>query len=274
MNKINVGFQGVSGSFSEQALDQYFGLDINKSHYTTFEDVFIAIKEGIIQYGVLPIENSTTGAITINYDLLNKYELYITGETYVKVNQNLLGIKGSTIDDIKEVYSHPQGFEQSKAFLSQYDWKLNPYYNTAKSAKFVLDSNNKSIGAIASKKAAAIYNLEILKENIHCNHQNTTRFIIIANTLERKDTSDKISVVLSTKHQAGALYHVMKHFAKFNLNMTKIESRPIQHTPFEYLFYIDFEGNLLDDLTNKAIDIIRKDCHYFRILGNYKSNRI
>lgn len=268
-----IGYQGVPGSFSEEALNEYFNGDYTKVNFVTFEDVFIALNQGEISWGVLPIENSTTGAISEVYDLINKYDQHIVGETYVKVSQNLLGIKGSTIEDIKEVYSHPQGFEQSKPFLSNYNWKLNTYYNTAKSAKLVYDMNNPSLAAIASKRAAKIYNLDILKADINSNNLNTTRFIIIKKELSYDSTSNKISIVLSTKHESGALYNTIKHFATYNLNMLKIESRPVQHTPFEYFFYIDFEGNLDLENIKKAITAIEHDCNHFQVLGNYMKSK-
>jgi len=133
MLELTIGYQGVPGSFSEEALYNYFPNDVETKNYDLFEDVFIALEKGEIHYGVLPIENSSTGAISSVYDLLNQYSSHIVGETYVKPIQNLLGIKGSTINDIQEVYSHPQGFEQSKTFLSKYSWQHIPYYNTAKS---------------------------------------------------------------------------------------------------------------------------------------------
>ena len=269
---INTGFQGIKGSFSEEALYKYFNkTDIKAINYKNFEDVFIAIENNQIKYGVLPIENSWTGAITNVYDLLNKYNCFITGEVFLKPVQNLLGTADSSIDTIKEVYSHPQGFEQSTNFLNKYSWKLSPYYNTALSAKYIKELNDKSVAAIASKKAAQLYNLKILQENINDTDLNTTRFVVIGKTLEVNSDCDKISILLSTKHKAGALYNLLKYFAENNINMLKIESRPIKHTPWEYYFYIDLEGNIHDDTVKKAIEQIKHDCHYFRILGNYKN---
>ncbi|PKM95198.1 MAG: bifunctional chorismate mutase/prephenate dehydratase [Firmicutes bacterium HGW-Firmicutes-1] len=270
MLSLTVGYQGVAGSFSEEALYNYFPNDVDTKNFEQFEDVFIGLDKGVIHYGVLPIENSSTGAISAVYDLLNQYDCFIVGETYVKPIQNLLGIKGSKMTDLKEVYSHPQGFEQSKTFLSSYQWKLIPYYNTARSAEYIKEQNNITIGAIASKKAAELYGLDILAENINCNQHNTTRFVIIGKSLKVNNVCDKISVVLSTKHQAGALYNTLKHFASNNINLLKIESRPVQHTPWEYYFYIDFEGNVDEPYVAKTIEQMKIDCHHFKLLGNYK----
>lgn len=270
MLELTIGYQGVPGSFSEEALYNYFPNDVETKNYDLFEDVFIALEKGEIHYGVLPIENSSTGAISSVYDLLNQYSSHIVGETYVKPIQNLLGIKGSTINDIQEVYSHPQGFEQSKTFLSKYSWQHIPYYNTAKSAEYIMQQNNKTIAAIASRKAAELYGLTVLADNINCNQNNTTRFVILGKSLKINNMCDKISVVFSTKHQAGALYAALKHFASSNINMLKIESRPVVHTPWEYYFYIDFEGNVEDPTIASAIKKMESECHHFKLLGNYK----
>lgn len=268
---ITVAFYGVSGSFTEEALFKYFPNDVDTKSCEQFEDVFTALVNGEVDYGVLPIENSSTGGIGAVHDLLNQYDCYITGETYVKPIQNLVGIKGATIEDITEVYSHPQGFEQGKTFLSQYNFQLIPYYSTSKSAEFVKTQNKKHIAAIASRKAAELYNLDVIAENINFNQHNTTRFIILGKSLKVNSSCDKISIVLSTAHKAGALYETLKLFADNNINMLKIESRPVQHTPWEYYFYIDFEGNIEDPVIKKAIDSMRTDCHHFKLLGNYRT---
>ncbi len=268
---IKVGFQGVSGSFSEEALFNYFANDIETIAFHTFEDVFIGVEKGDILYGILPIENSSTGAISDVYDLLNQYNLYIVGEKYIKVRHNLLGVKNSQLSDIKEVYSHPQAFEQSKDYLNQFtNWKLIPYYNTAKSAEYISQLNNKEIAAIGSRKASELYHLNLLAENINSNKKNTTRFVVVGSSLEINQDFNKISMVISTHHKAGALFHVLKNFAENKLNLLKIESRPIKHTPWEYYFYIDFEGHLEDPIVKDAIAHLEKDCTHFKLLGHYK----
>jgi chorismate mutase/prephenate dehydratase len=271
-NPITVGFQGVSGSFSQQALFEYFGTNIKTKAVEEFEDIFIELKNKRIDYGVLPLENSSTGGISDAYDLLNKYNLYIVGEVCLKVNQNLLGIKGSKIQDITEVYSHPQAFEQSRDFLKNYpEWKLIPYHNTAMSAEFTKTQNSKWIGSIASDKAAELYGLDILQENINSNSTNTTKFVIIGRELMVDERSNKISIVLSTAHRAGYLYNVLRYFAENNINLLKLESRPIKDKPWEYFFHIDFEGNLKDETLKSAMDAIKNNSKYFKLLGNYKA---
>ncbi len=271
MKKLKVGFQGVSGSFSEEALMLYFNEDVETIAVTEFEDIFYAIRDEKIDYGILPVENSSTGGISQVYDLLNQHDAYIVGEVCLRVEQHLLALTEASLEDIEVVYSHPQGFEQSKNFLKEYpSWQLITYYNTAKSAELVMKSQDRSKAAIASKRAAQLYGLNILQESINTNTTNTTRFIILGKKLEIKDDSNKISVVITTKHTAGSLYKALKHFAKNNINMLKIESRPIPDKPWEYFFYVDFEGNLEDDEVLHTINEIKKDCQYFKILGNYK----
>ncbi len=273
--KLTVGFYGVTGSFSEQALKGYFGKNVDAKAISEFEDIFMQLKYGKINYGVIPIENSSTGAISEVYDLLNKYNFYITGEKYLKISQNLMGIKGSTLDDIKEVYSHPQGLEQSMEFLKGYkQWRLVPYNSTAKSAQLVKNRQDKTLAAIASTKAAEIYNLEILQKNVNSNATNMTRFVVIGKEMESTSESNKTSLVLSTTHKAGSLYHVLKHFAENDINLLKIESRPIKDKPWEYFFYIDFQGNIDEDKIISSIELIKKNSRYFKILGNYKSAMI
>lgn len=265
-----IGFQGVEGSFSHQALIEYFGEEKSLA-FEKFQDVFEAIKNNKINYGVLPIENSSTGGIAEVYDLLYKYGFYIVGEKCIKVDHNLIGIKGSTIDDIEEVYSHEQGFLQCKEYLDDYEkWTLIPYFNTAKSAKFIHDKGIKSKGCIASRKAAELYGLDILKPHINYNKNNTTRFIIISKTKEVTKNCDKISIVLSLPHKTGSLYKALRYFEENNCNMLKIESRPMVGKSWEYIFYIDFHGNLNEENSVKLINDIEKESLYFKFLGNYK----
>ncbi|TCK89027.1 chorismate mutase [Natranaerovirga hydrolytica] len=268
---INVAYYGVPGSFSEQALLDYFPNDVHAINNEKFEGVFKLLEDESIPYGVVPIENSSTGAVNAIYDLLNKYPYHIVGEVYVKVEHHLLGSKKATLDTIKKVYSHPQAFEQSKPYLDQHGWELVPYYSTASSAEYVKQADDLSIASISSQKAAQIYDLNILANHINYNTTNTTRFIVLGKNLKVNSSCDKISVVFTTEHKAGALYSALKYFSDFDINMLKIESRPVVHTPWQYYFYIDFEGNLNNPSIKKAIDSMKTDCMYFKLLGNYKS---
>ena len=270
-NDLKIGYQGVKGSFSEEAMISFFGENNKSLNYEKFEDVFISLKNDEIDYGILPFENSCTGAITSVYDLISKYGFYIVGEECIKINQNLVGVKDATVDDIKEVYSHPQGFEQSKNFLRNHeDFKLIYFYNTAISAKHVSKLNDKSKAAIASSRAAKIYNLDILAKNIHDNNNNHTKFVIISKNLQSSKESNKITVSFSLENRAGSLYNLLGHFVKNNLNMIKIESRPSNGELWEYVLYVDLEGNINDEKVKNAIKLIKEETRYFKLLGCYK----
>lgn len=271
LDNIKIGYQGVKGSFSEEAMIKYFGENHTTTDYEEFEDVFLALKNNKIDYGIVPIENSCTGAITTVYDLLAKYGLYIVGEECIKIDQNLIGVKGTKLEDIKEVYSHPQGFEQSMEFLSSCNnLKLIPFHNTAISAKYISELNDKSKAAIASLRAAEIYELDVIKKAINDRDNNHTKFIIIGRKLESSNECNKITVVFSLDDKSGTLYNLLRHFAENNINMLKIESRPSKNEPWQYLLYVDFEGNVESEDVKKAIKLIEGKSEYFKLLGNYK----
>ncbi|WP_029488285.1 prephenate dehydratase [Candidatus Epulonipiscium viviparus] len=268
-----VGYQGVPGSYSEQALIQLFGNEKNTKYYKEFEDVFAALKNDEIDYGILPIENSTTGSIVQNYDLLKKYGYYITAETSVKVEHNLLGISGAAIDDITHIFSHPQGFEQSTIFLKRLpNVKHVAYHNTAIGAEYVKKEAKKTNAAIASKRAAELYNLEILESNIQNNKENWTRFIVVSKEAESNQFSNKMTILFEIPHKIGSLYHILEEFAKSKINMSKIESRPVGDGTFSYCFYIDIEGNKDDYNIKNAFENISEITKDFKILGFYNKN--
>jgi chorismate mutase/prephenate dehydratase len=271
MKTIKAGFQGVPGSFSEEALLVYYSNNnIEAVALPEFEDICTSVESGTIDYGILPIENSSTGAITHVYDLLNQYNVFIRGEVCLSINQHLLTLPETEIDDIKEVYSHPQGFEQSRAFLKEYPWSLIPYYNTAKSAELVSKCKRKEKAAIGSQRAAELYGLKVLRRCINSSKTNSTRFVIIGKDIRITEDCNKISIVMATKHTAGSLFNVLRYFAENGINMLKIESRPIPDRPWEYFFYVDFEGNLSNNIVGLAMERIKESTEYFKLLGNYR----
>ncbi|WP_257163670.1 prephenate dehydratase [Cetobacterium somerae] len=273
--KIKVGYQGVEGAFSQEAMIQYFGEDIESQNYKTFEDVFIAVKDDEVEYGVLPIENSTTGSINLVYDLLEKYNLFIVGEVCIRIIQNLIGNKEARLEDIKEIYSHPQGFEQSKKFIDSLgEVKHINYHNTALSVKYVKDSNSLEKGAIGSKRACEINDLKILKENINDSLDNKTRFIIVESCMKNSVENNKITVGVKLKHEVGSLYKILGEFYNREINLTKIESRPVGDGTFSYNFYIDLEGNLSDSNLKEALDQIEIGVEKLKIYGTYKKCEI
>ncbi len=266
-----VGYQGVEGAFGQQAMEAYFGSLVQASSYTQFEDVFKALERDEIQYGIVPIENSSTGAINDVYDLIRNYGFYIVGEQSISIAQHLLGVPGSKIEDIEEVYSHQQGLSQTTNFLDQYpNIKRIPYANTAIAAKMVADQKDPTKAAIASKKAALLYGLDILESNIHNEKSNHTRFIVISKTLEAKEDYNRVSIVTTLKHEVGALESILKIIKDNHLNMCHIESRPMEEKNWEYYFYIDFEGNILDPNVKKALSKMKERSQTLRVLGTYK----
>lgn len=269
-----VGYQGVPGAYGEEATYTYFQEKWSSIvAHDSFEDVIEALLEGKIDYGVLPIENSSAGEILDTYDLIKNHDLFIVGEQSIKIEHNLLGIKGSRLEDIQEVYSHPQGLSQSKVFLKEHSqMKACPFINTATACQHVAELKDRHKAAIASKRAAKIYGLEILKPHIHYNKNNFTRFIILSHKMHVEDDSNKISIVFNTKHTSGALYNILGHFAFNGLNLLKIQSRPLLEKKWEYFFFADLEGNLQDANVLIALSQIIKQCSFFKILGNYRQS--
>jgi len=270
LENVVVGYPGVPGSFSEKALISYFGEKTLKKNYVHFNDVFEALKNDDIQYGIVPLENSSTGAINDNYDLIRDYGFYIVGEQLLSISQHLLGVPGSRIEDLKEVYSHPQGILQSSDFLSEHPYiQPKELANTAIAAQYVSEQNDPQMGAIASKQAAKLYGLEVLKDNIQNVKTNATRFIIFGKELEHTTNASCVSIVFTLNHQVGTLYQVMKIINDHQINMLRIESRPLKDTPWEYYFYVDFEGDLEDLHILQAIEDMKAHTITLRVLGNY-----
>ena len=238
-----------------------------------FEDVVAAVMDGTVRYGVLPIENSSTGGITEVYDLVRRYGANIVGEKIVKVEHCLLGLPGASLDDITEVYSHPQGFSQCRAFFKKHPaMQQFNYYNTAKAAEMVAEKKDVHKAAVAGAQAAEQYGLAILARGINTNQSNYTRFIIISRQQELAADADKITLIVSLKHQPGSLYRVLSHFARYQINMTNIESRPIPGQPWEYYFHMDITGHLTDEAVQKALNDLPEDTTECKILGNYRAD--
>jgi chorismate mutase/prephenate dehydratase len=268
---IAIGYQGVPGCYSYQTGIEYFGEEVETLSCHSFRDVFEALAEGKVKYGILPIENSTSGSINDVYDLLREYEFHIVGEKCLKVEHSLLAVKGAELSDIREVYSHQQGLLQCSRYLSGHpEWKQVPYFDTAGSAEHVAKKGLKSKACIAGKKAASVYGLSIISPNIQDNRNNSTRFVIIGKK-KPVENADKVSVILSVAHKPGSLYSILGHFAEGNCNLMKLESRPLEGKPWEYFFYIDFSGNINEKGTRDILADIEKESSYFRLLGNYKS---
>lgn len=267
--KARVVFQGAEGAYSQAAMEQYFGDQINSFHVDTFRDAMSAIDEGSADFAVLPIENSTAGIVSEIYDLLVEFENYIVGEQIIPIEHCLLGVPGAKMEDIKMVYSHPQSLMQSAKYLSNHDWRQISMQNNAFAAKKVADEGDKTQAAIASEYAGKVYGLDVLQKGVNDSGNNSTRFIIVTNQKIFKTDAKKVSICFEVPHQSGSLYHMLSHFIYNNLSMTKIESRPIEDRTWEYRFFVDFEGNLADGAVKNALRGLRDEARNMKILGNY-----
>jgi len=264
-----VCFFGAPGSYSEQAMEDCFGSSVTSFPAATFKEVMEAVQSGTADFGVLPIENTTTGGITDSYDLLMEYNNYLVGEHVVKIEHALLGIPGATIENLRKVYSHSQGLSQCKRFFDEYpDIRPAVSSSTSESAKKVMEAGDATLAAIASKRAADIYGLEVLRECLNTEDVNSTRFIIVTNKKTFLPKANKISICFELPHESGSLYKMLSHIMYNNLNMTKIESRPIPGRSFEYRFFVDFEGKITDAAVRNTLNGIREEASRLKILGN------
>lgn len=267
--QARVVFQGAEGAYSQAAMNQFFGKEIKSFHVDTFRDAMTAIEEGRADFAVLPIENSTAGIVNEIYDLLTEFENYIVGEQIINIEHCLMAAPGTQIHDIQTVYSHPQSLMQSSNYLSKTGWQQIGMKNNAFAAKKVKEDGLKNQAAIASEVAAEIYGLEILEKGINNLKGNSTRFIIVTNQKVFQTSANKISICFEVPNESGSLYHILSHFIYNNLNMTKIESRPLEGRNWEYRFFIDFEGNLADSAVKNALSGLREEARNMKILGNY-----
>lgn len=269
-DRARVVFQGAEGAYSQMAMLRYFGEGVKSFHVDTFRDAMTAIEEGRADFAVLPIENSTAGIVSEIYDLLAEFENYIVGEQIIEIEHCLMGLPGTDISQIRTVYSHPQSLMQSARYLNGHeDWKQVSLRNNAFAARKVSEEGDRTQAAIASEQAAKIYGLEILKRGVNQSETNSTRFIIVTNQKIFRKDAGKISICLEVPHESGSLYHMLSYFIYNNLNMTRIESRPIEDRNWEYRFFIDFEGNFTDGAVRNALRGLRDEARNLRILGNY-----
>ncbi len=264
-----VVFQGAEGSYSQAAMLQYFGRDVKSFHVDTFRDAMNAIDDGRADFAVLPIENSTAGIVSEIYDLLQEYENYIVGEQIIGIEHCLLGVPGASLEGIRKVFSHPQSLMQSSKYLAEHGWQQISMQNNAFAARKVAEDRDPAQAAVASEHAAEVYGLEVLQRRVNQSGTNSTRFIIVTNQKIFRKDAGKVSICFEVAHESGSLYHMLSHFIYNDLNMTKIESRPIEDRNWEYRFFIDFEGNLADGAVKNALRGLREEARNMKILGNY-----
>ncbi len=267
--KAVVACQGVEGSYSQQICDKMFALP-SIMYFDSFESVFNAVGKGLCKYGILPIENSSYGSVNEVYDLMKKFSFYIVRSSKLKINHTLLANEGTTLADIKEVYTHEQALGQCSDFINAHkDIKFSSCENTAVAAKRVAESGRKDIAAISSMSCAKLYGLTSLQHDIQNTDDNYTRFICITKKLEIYPGASKISLMMTVPHTPGSLYHTIAKFASLGLNICKIESRPIVGTDFTFMFYFDIDANICDPEVLQFLGDLKGFCDQFVFLGAY-----
>ncbi len=266
---MKVAFQGERGAYSESAVYQFFGPDTEVKPCREFREVFENVKTQKTNFGVVPVENSIEGSVSQNYDLFLKYDLKVCGEVIVKIEHCLIANPGTALPGIRAVYSHPQALGQCRTFLEELGRELIPTYDTAGSVKMLKEKGLKNAAAVASERAANLYGMQILAKDIADNPENYTRFFVLSKEDANASGKDKTSIIFGAAHEPGALYHALGEFAKRKINLTKIESRPTKQKPWEYNFYLDFEGHRTEKRCIEALKALEKYASFIKILGSY-----
>lgn len=270
-------FAGERGAFGELAAKEYFGSKCGLESVPEFADVFNAVMNGVHSFGIVPIENSLAGSIHQNYDMLLESNLHITGEVLLRVGHFLIANKGVNFKRIKKVYSHPQALAQCKKFLKSSGLEPVPCSNTAAAVRKIKDEGINDAAAIGSMQAAIEFDMKVLRGNIEDNQWNTTRFLILSRTpnkLKSSEIPQKTSIVFSTKNIPGALFKCLAVFALRDIDLFKIESRPVNGNGFKYLFYLDFRGDLSDEARKNAINHLQEITTFYRHLGSYPVGKV
>lgn len=266
-----VAFQGEKGAYSEDACFKYFGDSVRTMPFPDFQSVFEAAEQDKVTHAVVPVENSIEGSVAQVNDLLLDHDLTISGEVIVPVKHYLMAYDDATMDTVREVLSHPQALGQCRKFLASHsDWRVVPTYDTAGSARIVSEERRVDRAAIASKRAASVYGLKILKEEIQSEVVNFTRFFVLEKNPGPVQGANKTSIVFATKNAPGALHRCLGEFASRNVNLSKLESRPRKNKPWVYVFYADFEGSMDDPNCHAAIGGLLKTGAFVKILGSYR----
>ena len=268
-----VGFQGEHGAFSEEAIVRKFGTAARPVPFQSLREVFDSVMKLEANLAVVPIENSLEGGVTETYDLLLANELKITGEIKVRIRHCLISKPGASLMEIATVLSHPQALAQCRNKLAKLGLKSQPFYDTAGSVKFIADSTDVSLAAIASEYSAMVYGMKVLRRSMEDSKSNYTRFLILGRRAKRRSkVAYKTSLVFSTRHRPGSLFRALEPFAREGINLTKIESRPTKQTPWEYYFHIDLDGSAYDGPVSRAIKTLRTRADFVRVLGSYPAD--
>lgn len=268
---MKIAFQGIRGAYSEMALHEHFGKSAETVSCDSFDEVFSAVIDGTVTYGFIPVENTIAGTVVENYDLLFANDVFVIAEAYLPIRHTLLAKNGARLEDIKEAFSHPHALKQCKTYLKSRNIKMMPTYDTAGAAQVVAEGDRTDCAAIASELCAEIYDMAILERDIQSNNSNTTRFFVIAKkeNVPPDHVTGKTTVAFKTRHYPGALVDCLKIFQKYNLNLTKLESRPVPENPWEYVFYAAFEAGIDDDEVKAAIGELTLHAVFVKLLGSY-----
>lgn len=270
---VAVAFQGEPGAYTEEAAFRFFGKSTKGVPYESIDEVFEAVEVGNVPFAMVPVENSLEGSITRAYDLLLDSPLMVCGETELRISHCLIVIEGASLDTIKMVYSHPHALGQCRNFLNHLNCELIPASDTAGSVRMIKEQGRQDSAAVASAKAAEIYGMKIIAREIEDNPHNFTRFFILSKEDSPPTGNDKTSIVFSLKHKPGALYDCLREFASREINLTKLESRPTRHQPWEYNFYMDVSGHREQKDVVEALKALEEHAVFVRILGSYPKAR-
>jgi chorismate mutase/prephenate dehydratase len=270
---VAVAFQGEPGAYTEEAAFRFFGKSTRSVPFETLDEVFEAVEVGDVPFALVPVENSLEGSITRAYDLLLDSPLMVCGETELRISHCLIAAEGATLDAIKVVYSHPQALGQCRNFLKHLNAELVPASDTAGSVRMIKEQEMLDGAAVASAKAAELYGMKIIAREIEDNPHNFTRFFALSKEDSPPTGNDKTSIVFSLKHKPGALYDCLREFATRKINLTKLESRPTRHQPWEYNFYMDFSGHREEKDVAGALKALEEHAVFVKILGSYPRAR-
>lgn len=265
----SVAFQGEPGAFSEEAALEYFGRAVTTCPCESFDEVFTSVAEERTRFGIVPVENSSEGSISRVYDLFLDHDVRVCGETALRIVHCLIAHRDASLGDVRRVYSHPQALGQCREFLAHLGCELVPTYDTAGSVKMVSEERAGDVAAVAGARAAELYGMKVVSTGIEDSKNNYTRFFILSRRDVPPSGEDKTSIVFSVRHEPGALYAALRVLAERGVNLTKIESRPTRQQPWEYNFYLDFEGHRLDPHFSDALKSIEPYCIFVRVLGSY-----
>jgi chorismate mutase/prephenate dehydratase len=267
--KVKVAFQGERGAYSESAVYTFFGDEADVKPCRDLTEVFERVDKQEAQFGVVPVENSLEGSVNQTYDLFLTHDLKVSGEIIIRISHCLIANPSTSLEAVKTVYSHPQALAQCRSFLERLGRELIPTYDTAGSVKMLKEKGLKDAAAVASEKAAEIYGMKILAREIEDNPTNYTRFFVISKHDSPMTGRDKTSIIFAASHTPGSLYQALGEFAKRNINLTKIESRPTKQKAWEYNFYLDFEGHRSEKRCAEALEALAKSEAFLKILGSY-----